>query len=169
MARNEDWAGKNLEAHEFPKLDWSQAAFVVISGSSTNPCGHALLYVGGGFGHYFHVPGIPRWYDRPFYISGSEFRTYLSRAGKKEVGRKALGIPCPEAAEKRLKELMGRRWTYGILPQNCVSFIQQVAQAGGNFWNFSNCPHLEPLQWEWLMKKVHPLFEVKSCPMSGAR
>ena len=142
------------------RLDWSQAAFVVVSGSQTNPCGHALLYVGGGFGHYFHVPGIPRWYERPFYISGPDFPRYLSTSGKREIGRKKLNIPCPAQAEAKLRALMEAKWAYGVLPQNCVSFVQEVAKAGGNKWDFNNWPQLEPLRFKWLEEKVAPLFRV---------
>lgn len=154
------WSGDEWNGRDLGKLDWSQAAFVVVSGSKTNPCGHAMLYVGGGFGHYFHVPGIPKIYDRPRYVAGSEFQRYLASNGKKEVGRRRIPIPCPPAAEAKLFQLMKTKWPYLLLPSNCVSFIQDIARAGGNFWDFANCPNLEPLAWEWLQKKVVPHFVI---------
>ncbi len=149
-----NWVGSELKGRSLGKLDWSQAAFVVVSSDSVNPCGHALLYVGGGFGHYFHVPGLPRFYERPFYFSGSDYQRYLSSGGTREVGRKSIAIPCPANAEAKLYELMEKKWTYLLLPSNCVSFIDSVARAGGNFWDMSNCPRAEPLAWEWLQRKV---------------
>ncbi len=162
-----DWTGEELNGRRLGKLDWSQAAFVVLSGAKPNVCGHAMLFVGGGFGHYFHVPGIPRIYDKPRYVPGTAFGRYLTGSGKRELGRRRIAIPCPDAAERKLLQLMDAKWPYLLLPSNCVSFVQEVARAGGNYWDFANCPTAEPLAWEWLQKNVLPLFTIsaESCPV----
>jgi hypothetical protein len=38
---------------------------------------------------------------------------------------------------------MANTWTWGVIPNNCVSFVEEVIKAGGGTWSsYSNCPDL---------------------------
>lgn len=44
----------------------------------------------------------------------------------------------------KLEELLAAKWTWGVLPHNCASFVEEVVQAGGSDAGlYSNCPALE--------------------------
>jgi hypothetical protein len=136
--------GRILKPGEFPKnLNWQNTQIVLVTGWGINTCGHVLLYVGGGFGHYFHFDGKP--YDFPKYIGGdAEYRSYLTNNKKEELLRKKLDIPNPKAAETELVTLMYKKWWTLVVSHNCVVFVQAVIQAGGNFWSFPpQCPVLD--------------------------
>lgn len=135
--------GRVLNKNEFPmNLDWSRVQIVLVTGWKINTCGHVLLHVGGGLGHYFHFDGS--MFDYPKYIKGdSEYRTYLTMNGKKELLRKSVDLPRKDAAQQRLCTLMHQKWLTLIVAHNCASFVQQVIEAGGNYWAFpQHCPVL---------------------------
>lgn len=136
--------GNALHGKSLPeRLDWSKTHIVLVTGDFPNTCGHILLYVGGGFGHYFHFTG-PRIYDYPRYLNGDgEYRRFLKDSGKDELARKYLTIPSPEKAEARLSQLMQNRWLTRVVMHNCATFAMEVVHAGGNFWTFpAECPVL---------------------------
>jgi hypothetical protein len=38
---------------------------------------------------------------------------------------------------------MAKKWTWAILPNNCVAFVEEVIKAGGGKWSsYSNCPDI---------------------------
>jgi hypothetical protein len=120
---------------------FAKAAAVVVSGAPWNPCGHMLLNVGGCGGWYFHiaeVQGLPRA------MGALGFQRYLRENAKREVGRVAVPLKEPLRAMARLEQLLVQRWTWFVLPHNCVRFVEVVLQAGGapaGWW--SNCPLAE--------------------------
>lgn len=53
-------------------------------------------------------------------------------------------IPDPDAAHKKLEELLAKQWTWFVLPNNCASFVEDVVKAGGsNAGLYFNCPTRE--------------------------
>lgn len=137
-------------------LNWNRTAMVLVTGDMPNTCGHVLLYVGGGFGHYFQYNGPNPFGSLPEFLNGdSVYRTYLTRGrGKTELARKYLAIPKPGQAQARLEELMNTKWRTLLIRHNCVTFAQEIIKAGGNFWDFATeCPVLgmgSQLFWEKL-------------------
>ena len=128
-----------------PAVEYSTVWAVVVSGAMLNPCGHALLYTGlsskqGGW--YFHVAqayGLPR--QMP---TDDLYRQYLKENGKREIKRYAVQLPNPAGAAKRLEELVGKPWVWGVLPHNCAAFVEDVVRAGGSSAGlYTNCPRLE--------------------------
>ena len=74
-------------------------------------------------------------------MSESGYRRYLSEAKKTELRRIPLRLPNPEGARQYLEALMANSWTWLAVPNNCVSFVEEVIRAGGGTWgSFSNCP-----------------------------
>ena len=126
-------------------VPFTSAACVVVSGDGINVCGHALLYADG---YYFHVAGV---YDRPRYMTEDGYRQYLTEAGKTELGRYRRFLSLPAAAYTKLTRLMSDRWLWGVLPNNCIVFVEEVLQAGGatNFGLYSNCPVLQVNKARW--------------------
>jgi len=125
---------------DFPKnLNWLDTYLVLVNGST--PCGHMLLYVGGGFGHYFHYngPGQTNW---PRYMAGeNEYRRYLKEANYIEVMRKYISISNPKKAEEKLKALAQRQWSTFLIKHNCATFAEEVVKAGGASWGiYEGCP-----------------------------
>ena len=69
------------------------------------------------------------------------YTRYLNENGKSEIRRRVLSLPDPDAASMYLEELMANKWTWGVLPNNCVAFVEEVIAAGGGTWSsYSNCP-----------------------------
>lgn len=119
--------------------DFHHACVVVVSGDAGNPCGHALLHVGRSW--YFHVAG---WRHHPRYLTESGYRSYLTKAGKKEYRRWPVHIPNPDGAYQKLLELMEKEWRFLLLDRNCVVFIEEIVRAGGSDAGmYLNCPRLE--------------------------
>jgi hypothetical protein len=133
------------ELLECLNLPLSSAACVIVSGDGINLCGHALLYASG---YYFHVAGA---YERPRYMAEQGYRRYLLEAGKAELGRYPRRLTRPAAAYSKLQQLMSARWLWGVLPNNCIVFVEQILQAGGasNFGLYSNCPVLMLSEAGW--------------------
>jgi hypothetical protein len=133
------------ELSECLNVPFTSAACVIVSGDGINLCGHALLYASG---YYYHVAGV---YDRPRYMSEQGYRRYLAEAGKAELGRYPRHLTRPGAAYSKLQQLMSARWLWGVLPNNCIVFVEQVLQAGGatNFGLYSNCPVMMLSQAGW--------------------
>jgi hypothetical protein len=114
---------------------------VIVCGAKWNPCGHALLNLGGMGGHYIHV-SKPR--DFPRYMNEAGYRRYLQEEGKREIRRHPADVTDPEAAQRKLDDLLDKKWTWSVLPHNCVAFVEDVIHAGGSrAGSYSNCPSRE--------------------------
>jgi hypothetical protein len=126
-------------------LPFTSTACIIVSGDGPNPCGHALLHTDG---HYFHVAGF---YDRPTHMDEIGYRKYLADSGKLELGRYRRHMRFPSAAYVKLTTLLAKPWFWGVLPNNCIVFVEEVLQAGGatNFGLYSNCPVLQKNQDNW--------------------
>lgn len=119
--------------------NWMDTEVVVVSGASWNPCGHALLRVGG---YYFHIGGFNGY---PYRLDEQGFTRYLHEEGKHEVRRTQIRLRRPSRAQAKLEELASRTWGWGVLPHNCIAFVEDVLAAGGcPDASISNCPILEP-------------------------
>jgi hypothetical protein len=124
---------KNISAH--PCM-FDETFAVVVTG--VTQCGHMLLNLMGKQGWYFHVARV---YDYPRIMGFAGYKKYLKENSKKEVNRRKIKVPKPEGSIKRLEELMGKKWLWGVLPHNCASFVETIVQAGGSdFGLISNCP-----------------------------
>lgn len=115
---------------------------MVVSGDGPNYCGHLILNVGGVGGMYFHVAG--EWRTFPREMAEDGYRRYLKEHGKSELKRFSVTISNPMGAMLKLEELLSAKWTWGVLPHNCASFVEDIVQAGGSKAGlYSNCPALE--------------------------
>ena len=135
------YEGDDLNACGVLNIDCSNIAVVAVTGSGPNVCGHLILGTGRGGGDlYFHVAGI---HTTPKYMTPSNFARYLKENGKSEIRRRLLSLPDPNGAVTYLEGLLSENWTWGVLPHNCVAFVEDVIQAGGGTWSsYSNCPAL---------------------------
>ena len=87
---------------------------------------------------YFHVAEV---YGVPRYMSEQGFQRYLKENGKTEIRRRYIELPNPEGANLYLENLLANTWTWLVLPNNCVAFVEEVIHAGGGTWSsYSNCP-----------------------------
>ena len=126
-------------------LPFANTACIIVSGDGPNICGHALLFTDG---HYFHIAGF---YDRPMHMDEEGYKRYIAESGKRELGRHRPFIRNPSLAYMKLTELLIKPWLWGVLPNNCIVFVEEVLQAGGatNFGIYSNCPVLQKNQDAW--------------------
>jgi hypothetical protein len=131
--------GEIMDACGTFEIDCSRVAVVAVSGSGPNVCGHLLLATNsGGNNVYFHVAVVR---GNPKYMTENGYQRYLKENGKSEIRRRHLSLPNPSAATVYLEDLMANTWTWGALPNNCVSFVEEVIHAGGGEWSsYSNCP-----------------------------
>ncbi len=133
------YEGDDLNACGVLNIDCSRIAVVAVTGSGPNVCGHLILGTGaGGNDLYFHVAGINTY---PKYMSPANFGRYLRENGKSEIRRRMLALPDPDGAVRYLEGALSRTWLWGVLPHNCVAFVEDVIQAGGGTWSSAtNCP-----------------------------
>jgi len=69
------------------------------------------------------------------------FQRYLRENGKTEIRRRSFALPNPQGANLYLENLLANTWTWLVLPNNCVAFVEEVIHAGGGEWSsYSNCP-----------------------------
>jgi hypothetical protein len=107
----------------------------VVSGSGINACGHLLLHVDN---RYYHIGRI---HSHPLTMNQFEYERYLKENRKTEIYRKRIYIKNKTAASNKLNESLKKRWLWGGIPNNCVSFVEEIAKAGGsNFGLLTNCP-----------------------------
>ena len=121
-------AGRNMSMNK-PKsqkpsyggtnYDFSEAYYVVVTGST--PCGHMLLKTRGGW--YFHVTELLGY---PDVLSKEDYRAYLREEHKKELYDIKVNLPRPDAANRRLHELLNRIWIYRAIHNNCTDFVKEV-------------------------------------------
>lgn len=120
--------------------DFKHTCAVIVTGTGINVCGHALLHTGGGW--YFHVAGSN---DLPKYMNESGYRRYLKENDKTEIRRWIVPIPNPLGAHQKLEELLQKQWLWLAVRDNCISFVEEVVQAGGSkAAMIFNCPRAEP-------------------------
>lgn len=152
------YIGDQINGKPMPKdLDWSRTEIVLVSGDTWNPCGHVLLSVGGGFGHYFQYTTASVYGYATYIDSESNFQRYLLENKKSELSRKKLTIPDSKKAEERLTKLMNNKWAYGLVVHNCATFVEEVVKAGGNFWDFpDSCPSAGIKMRNWLDQVFGP-------------
>ena len=132
--------GEVLDACGVIEIDLTTAYVVAVSGSAPNVCGHLLIFAGNKGGYYFHVAEL---HGYPKYMDQAGFQKYLKDNGKKELKRIRVVLPDPQGAVAYLEELLASKWLWGVLPNNCVAFVEEVIKAGGGNWSSaSNCPSL---------------------------
>jgi hypothetical protein len=117
---------------------------VIVSGDGWNPCGHSLINTGGPTGFYFHVAAEPPAYrNRPKYMDADGYARYLQDTGKRELRRQYVPIKKPHAAHAKLDQLLIRKWQFGLVPNNCAAFVEEILRAGGSHTGiYLNCPSL---------------------------
>jgi hypothetical protein len=72
------------------------------------------------------------------------YRRYLREHQKRELRRTFVSVPNPERAHQKLEELLAKKWSWFVLPNNCASFVEDVVQAGGSKAGlYMNCPSIE--------------------------
>ncbi|QBE62364.1 hypothetical protein [Pseudoduganella lutea] len=122
--------------------DFQHTCAVVVSGDGINACGHTLLHIGGHWSWYVHIAGF---YKVPKFMNGDGYKRYLKENGKREIRRWPVKLPNPQGAHDKLHELIEKPWLWGIIANNCASFVEEVVQAGGNKAGvYLNCPVAEP-------------------------
>lgn len=127
--------GIHLEVCGVIPFNWDHTSLVVVSGDGPNVCGHALIKVGF---YYFHIAGLA---SRPYFMPEQGYRRYLDESGKTELFRRPVYLPDPEGAERKLNELSVDPWYWFGIPNNCVSFVEELFSAGGADESIlSNCP-----------------------------
>jgi hypothetical protein len=133
------YAGEVLNQCGLISVDLSSVTLVAVSGDGPNVCGHLLLQAGNGAGGiYFHVA---EFHGPPRYMTADGYQRYLREAGKMELRRVALSLPNPQGAMMFLEKIMSEDWLWLALPNNCVTFVEEVIKAGGGKWSsMSNCP-----------------------------
>jgi len=170
------YEGEILNACGVINSDFSSVQVVAVSGDGPNVCGHLLLYVPKGGGYYFHVIGDPdgkgvskvRGYPR--YMTDAGFKVYLKENRKRELRRRALNLPNPDGAYFYVESIMAEKWTWGVLPNNCVAFVESVIEAGGGEWgSYSNCPAIATSDtvtervnrfFQWMESSIYGLYGV---------
>ena len=122
-------------------LKFHRAYAVTVSGGRLNPCGHMIACFDGGRKHYFHIAGF---YSRPKYMDENGYARYLRENGKSELRREVIHLEDIDASVRKIHELLSKPWAWGVLPNNCAHFVEEVFQAGGaQVGSYSNCPTLE--------------------------
>jgi len=134
------YEGEILNQCGLIEMDLTRVTVVAVSGDGPNVCGHLLLHAGSASGgYYFHVAGGVHTYPR--YMSEAGYRRYLREAGKRELRRVPVALSDAQGARLYLENLMANQWTWLVLPNNCVAFVEEVIAAGGGGWSsYSNCP-----------------------------
>jgi hypothetical protein len=132
------FVGEILDACGIIDIDFSNTYVVAVSGDGPNVCGHLLVCAGNRGGYYFHVAEL---HGYPRYMNEAGYRQYLRESGKIEVRRRRIELPSPNGALLYLEGLLAEKWTWLVVPNNCVTFVEEVIRAGGGSWgSHTNCP-----------------------------
>lgn len=76
-------------------------------------------------------------------MTEKQYQRYIKENNKTELHRKRIFVSNPTAATNKLNHLLKNKWTWGIIPNNCLNFVEEVVQAGrSNFRMLTNCPTL---------------------------
>ena len=136
------YEGDELNVCMARAFDFNITTAIVVSGDALNPCGHMMLKVGGVNGYYFHTAG--GIHARPKFMQEAGFQRYLRECRKRVISRRPIAITDPMAAQAKLDELMSKKWTWMIVPNNCASFVEEIVRAGGSDAGlYFNCPTAE--------------------------
>lgn len=130
------------------QFDFKTTSIVAVSGASWNQCGHLLVHSAAGGGLYFHAVGDPdgryivgKIRGFPRFMSDANYRRYLKENGKRELRRRSVHLKNPLGATSYVERALAAKWTWGVLPNNCVAFVESVIQAGeGEWYSYTNCP-----------------------------
>jgi hypothetical protein len=130
------------------QFDFKSTSIVAVSGASWNQCGHLLVHSEAAGGLYFHVAGdaqsptlIGKIHAYPRYMNDANYRRYLKENGKRELRRRSVTLRNPRGAEAYVERALAEKWTWGVLPNNCVAFVESVIAAGEGEWSsWTNCP-----------------------------
>lgn len=129
------YIGVHLDNCRAVSFDWNSTMLVVVSGDGPNVCGHALLRAGN---HYFHIAGP---FNKPYFMTGNSYHRYLKESTKEELFQRRVFLPNAEGAQRKLEELSIKNWLWLGVPNNCVSYVEEIFKAGGaNESLLSNCP-----------------------------
>jgi hypothetical protein len=166
-AKEMAYEGEILDQCGLLNIDFSTTHVVAVSGDGPNVCGHLLLYAGNQDGIYFHVAGLRTY---PHYMDPNGFRRYLRETGKRELARRLVDIPYPDKAYLELESQLADKWTWLVLPHNCVTFCEDIISAGGGEWgSYSNCPALATTDsldarlrsaYVWMSSNINNLYGV---------
>lgn len=127
--------GRHLNYCYAIPFNWYDTSLVVVSGDGPNFCGHALVRAGR---YYFHIAGLAA---RPYYMDRVDFQRYLAESGKTELFTRRVYLPNPDGAQRKLEELSVKPWHWFGIPNNCVSYVEELFLSGGaNDSILSNCP-----------------------------
>jgi hypothetical protein len=134
------YLGEIMHMCPIKPFEFKMTRAVIVSGMIGNFCGHCILYTGGGW--YFHVDGDN---NRPWFMREEGYMRYLKENKRHEYRRWIIQIPNPAGAHAKLEELLTQQWRWLGLKHNCVSFVEEVVEAGGsNAGMYFNCPAAEP-------------------------
>lgn len=119
-------------------LNWNNTEIVIVTGDKPNFCGHMLISIGN---EYYHFDG-PSFLDYPKRLGNYvDYKNYLARTNKYELMRQRVHVPLHKKAEKRLEELLSKKWGTALFAHNCATFVKEILQAGGNYYAFLEfCP-----------------------------
>jgi hypothetical protein len=71
------------------------------------------------------------------------FERYLKETKKAVIKRRKVKLPKPNDALLYIEQELSEKWTWGVLPHNCVTFVEGIIKAGGGDWSsWTNCPAL---------------------------
>lgn len=125
------------------RLTHTSCELLIVSGSGPNIAGHMLMELPaepGGTKSIFHIGAV---YDYPYWMASADFGRYLRENKKKELGRKHISLPKPADARTWLTAAIGKKWPWGGIVNNCVSFCEEYIAAGGSTWSMrTNMPAL---------------------------
>ncbi len=136
------YEGDRMIACPVVPYNFEETFAVVVSGDGPNVCGHLVLRVGlDGNVTYLHVAGIR---TEPRQMDEAGYSRYLTETGKRELKRFRVKISKPDLAMLEIEQLLAVKWLWGVLPHNCVRFVERIVQAGGSSAGlYLNCPTLE--------------------------
>jgi hypothetical protein len=131
------YVGIHLDSCQAVPFNWADTWLVVVSGDGPNVCGHALLRAGV---FYFHIAGP---LNRPYFMTEQKYHQYSLEGRKRELFRRKIILPYPAGAQRKLEDLSINRWLWLGIPNNCVSYVEEILEAGGADDSIvSNCPVL---------------------------
>lgn len=132
------YEGAELNACGVVMTDFRDVFVVAVSGDGPNVCGHLLIYSSDNGGYYFHTAGP---YAHPKYMTNAGFQTYLADTRKIEIRRIKVELSDPQGAYAKMEQLLAKKWLWGVLPNNCVGFVEEIIRAGQGDWSsLTNCP-----------------------------
>jgi hypothetical protein len=109
-------------------FDFTRTFAVVVSGDGPNKWGHMLLNTGSTGGLYFQIAGVIR---KPRYMNEAGYKRYLKETKKKELRRISVFITKPDAAQKKMEQLLKETWVWGGAVHNCETAVEEIIVAGG--------------------------------------